>query len=283
MKPQEMLRPLCLCALALSMLAPAQAQTSPQTPQPFDFTRIRGAEDADVAVPKASLQLGQKDSAALQAILDFLKATHGASWTGMQATGTFTSHGESSAATLTVLNGDDFRLDVNSQKGQLSIRILGNLGQIRESDGVLHRLPFATAKGGLLAFPRLMANTFPSAGASVVDRGLVAVDGNALHRVTIAEPVFPGQTATAPDKASTVDLYFDPATHLLAKSVASVQIDSKDRARYVQAMTYGDYRQADGILLPFSYTQTLNGQRQWQLQLTAAQLAPQVDPTYFSF
>jgi hypothetical protein len=275
--------------LALCLLAGAHAfAQSPAVAatQPMDFTRISGSEDVDVAVPKAILPLGKKDAPALQAILDFLKTTNGASWTGLQAIGTFTSPGDngaSSAATLTIQNGDAFRLDVNAPEGPLSIRLQGNLGQILESNGIEHRLPLATAKSCLFAFPRIMANSFPNALTSIVDQGPISVDGKTLQRITISDPVFANRAVTAEDQISTIDLYFDPATHLLVKSVASVQLDSRDRERYVQAITYGDYRQVDGIVLPFAYTQTLNGQRQWDLQLTSVQLGPQVDDTYFSF
>jgi len=269
------------------LCAPLGAHAQTENASAVEFTRILGAEDTEVIVPKAVLPLSRKDAAALQEIIDFLKATNGTNWSGMQASGTLTSpSGDSEAqspATLTIQNGDAFRLDVNAPEGQRSIRIQGSYGQILESDGVKHSLPVVTARGGLFAFSRLMAATFPGAQTSILDQGTLSIDGKALHRITIEEPAFSGGTPASADQVSAVDLYFDSATHLLIKSVASVQIDSADRARYVQAVTYGDYRKVDNVLLPFAYHKTLNGQRQWALQLTDIQLKSSVNTSYFHF
>jgi hypothetical protein len=113
----------------------------------------------------------------------------------------------------------------------------------------------------------------------------VSVSGNSLHRITFEAPVLSSQASvtTTRENVSLVDLYFDPGTHLLLKSVASVRLDSKDRAYYLQAITYGDYRQVAGVMIPHSFTQTLNGQRQWTLQLTNPRVSPVVDSSYFHF
>jgi hypothetical protein len=266
---------------------PSSPQTQAQSPQPVDFTRIRGAEDGDVVVPKSVLPLGQKDASALEVVASFLKTVNGAAWSGMQATGTQTypsgDTSQQSAATLTLQSGDAFRLDVEASEGKRSIRIKGSIGQTLDSKGVNHYLPLATARGGLVAFPKLMIAAFSEEQISVIDRGTVLIEGKPLHRLTIEEPVFAGTTPTSSDQVSTTDFYFDPTSNLLVKSVGNVQLDSLDRERYVQAITYGDYRTVDNMLLPFAYSQTLNGQRLWSLQLTAIQLKPTVESSYFQF
>jgi hypothetical protein len=251
-----------------------------------DFTRITGAEDGDVAVPRPVLSLGQKDASALQVVTEFLKTVNGTAWGGMQATGTLTYPGTTEVqypAKLSVKNGNSFRLDVNAAEGERSIRINGVMGSILESNGVKHTLPPANALGGLFAFPKLIMGTFPDTQTSVVDQGTAVVEGKSLHRITVQEPVSSEATPLATDQPSVVDLYFDPATHLLVKSVASVQLDTADRARYMQAITYSDYRDVNGILLPFAYSQTLNGQRQWSLQLNNVQLNSAIDTSLFTF
>lgn len=266
---------------------PAFSQTQLNASPSIDFTRIYGAEDTDVPVPKSSGTLGQKDAAALQVVIDFLKATNGAAWSGMQASGTLTapSGGSESqnSATLTIHGENAFRLDVNAAEGQRSIRIRGLVGQILESDGKKHSLPPVTARMGLFAFPLLMDSSFPTNQTAVLDRGSISVNGAILHRITVERPLFAKKEASQGGQTAVVDLYFDPSTHLLVKSVASVQLDSTDRERYVQAVTYSDYRKVGTILLPFSYSQTLNGQPQWSLQLTQVQLNPSIDISYFQF
>lgn len=276
-----------LAFLSAVISIPAIAQTPPTTSPSIDFTRIYGAEDADVLVPKSSGQLGQQDASALQLVIDFLKATNGASWNGMQASGTLTAPSGSSAsqnsATLTVRGGNAFRLDVVTAEGQRSTRIHGAVGQILESDGTKHTLPLATARVGLLAFPLLMDSSFPSAQTSVIDQGLISIQGSTLRRITIERPVFATQGLPQVGQTALLDLYFDPSTNLLNKSVASVQFGSNDRERYLQVVTYSDYQKVDSVLLPFAYSQTVNGQPQWSLQLSQVQLNPSIDNSYFQF
>jgi hypothetical protein len=267
-------------------LSSVSAQNQTQSVQVKNFTRIVGPEDGDLAVPGPALTSVQRDPSALQVITAFLTAANSGGWGGMQATGTLTSPGkteEQYPATLTVKNGDSFRLDVSATEGQRSLRIQGQVGAILESNGVKHTLPPATALGGFLAFPRLMMATFPGEQTSVLDQGIVVVEGKSLHRITIQEQVFHGATPPTTDQPSIVDLYFDPATHLLVKSVALVQLDTADRARYMQAITYSEYQSVNSVLLPFAYSQTLNGQRQWSLQLANVQLDSSTDTSLFIF
>lgn len=262
------------CLFGSSLIAHAQK----------DFTRIYGAEDQSVPMPAFTGSLGQKDAAALQELIDYLKAVNIGAWKGLQATGTMTdSSGANNQATLTVLNSDQFRLDVQTSKGERSTRISGSFGKTLEVDGRSFYTPPATAKAGLLAFPRLLDSTFPNSATSLVDRGQVQIDGRSLHRITIEEPAFPGNAVTDQRNVSVTDLYFDASTHLLIKSAGAVQLDSADRQRYLVVVTYGDYQKVQGGLLPHQYSQSLNGQRQWTLQLNAANLQPSVDSTYFQF
>jgi hypothetical protein len=213
---------------------------------------------------------------------------NGVAWNGMQATGTLTYPGgqtqQQSPATLTMQSGDSYRLDIEASDGQRSIRIKGSTGQILDSKGINHYLPLATARGGFVAFPKLMIAAFPEEQISVLDQGMVSIDGKPLRRLTIEEPLFEGTTPATYNQVSTTDFYFDPTTHLLIKSVGSVQLDSADRERYLQAITYSDYQLVDNVLLlPFAYVQTLNGQRQWAFQATSIQLKPSISASYFSF
>jgi hypothetical protein len=275
---------LCLCLGAATVLSNpfSQAQTAVQ--EKVDLTRIYGAEDRDVPTPAFTGSLGQKDASALQELIDYLKAVNIATWRGMQANGTLTdSRGANDQATLTILNGNHFRLDVETAKGKRSTRINSSYGKTLEADGKSFFMPPATAKAGLIAFPRLLVSTFPSSDTSFIDRGQLTVDGQMLHRITVEESTFSGKTATNPRDINVTDLYFDASTHLLLKSVSSVQLDSSDRQRYLIAITYGNYQKVQGSLIPYSYSQSLNGQRQWSFQLNEANLQPSVDTSYFQF
>ena len=279
-----MTRKFVLLLLSFSLfLSPVFSQTATSHTQ-TDFTRIYGAEDQTIPLPAFVGALGQKDAPALQVLVDYLKAVNIGAWTGMQASGMLTdSSGDSSQATLTVLNDDHFRLDVQTPSGKRSTRISGSNGKILEVDGKSFLMPPATAKAGLIAFPQLLVSTFPASNTSLIDRGQVQIDGKLLHRITVEEAVFAGKTGASQRNTSVTDLYFDPSTNLLLKSASSVQLDSSDSQRYLIVITYGDYQKVQETLIPFAYSQSLNGKQQWTLQLSNPTLQPSVDASYFQF
>ena len=277
---------IALSSLAISTAVVGTVSGQEATDGLSSMTRVLGPKDGDVAVPSLLLPLGSLDAVALQAILDFIKSINGGNWRGMQGAGTLTGPDQktTSQATLTVLGGDDYRLDVSAQEGQTSLRIQGVSGQVLESDGSSHGLPAETAAQGLLALPKLLASSFPGTQTSVLDRGLVSIGSGMLHRITIENPLdSTATTVSAADQISVIDLYFDPASHLLIKSVSLAQLNSMDRDRYVKAITYSNYQTVNNVLLPLTLSQTLNGQLQWSFQLTDVHLQPAVDAHYFQF
>lgn len=279
-----MIRKFVLLSLSFNLfLPPAFSQTAASHTQ-TDFTRIYGADDQTIPTPAFLGALGQKDAAALQELTDYLKAVNVSTWKGLQATGMLTdSSGGSSQATLTVLSGDHSRLDVHTPSGERSTRISGTYGKTLEVDGKGFFMPPVTAKVGLIAFPQLLVSTFPASNASLIDRGQVQIDGKLLHRITVEQAVFAGISSASQRNTSVIDLYFDPSTHLLLKSASSVQLVSSDSQRYLIVITYGDYQNVQGSLIPFAYSQTLNGKQQWTLQLNNTDLQPSVDTSYFQF
>lgn len=249
-----------------------------------DFTRIYGSEDQAVPTPTFVGTLGQKDTGALQELVDYLKAVDILNWQGMQASGTLTDHsGNTNQATLTILNGNQFRLDVQTPRGERSTRISGSYGRTLEADGKSFSMPPAAATTGLLAFPRLLVATFPESNMAFIDRGLVQIGGQSLHRITLEESAFPEATKADSRNVGVTDLYFDPSSHLLLKSASAVQLDSGDNERYLLVVTYGNYQNVQGNLIPCTYSQSLNGQPQWTLQLNSPSLQPSVDSSYFHF
>ena len=249
-----------------------------------DFTRIYGSEDQTVPMPGFVGTLGQKDAGALQERLDYLKAVNILDWKGMQASGTLTDDsGNTNQATLAILNADHSRLDVQTPNGERSARISGIYGATLEADGKSFFMPPATAKAGLLAFPRLLIATFPSSNTALIDRGLVQVGTQSLHRLTLEESIFSDVTIADGRDINVTDLYFDPSTHLLLKSAAAVQLDSADRERYLIVISYSNYQGVQGSLVPCTYRQSLNGQQQWTLQISTPDLQPSFAPNYFHF
>jgi hypothetical protein len=265
-------------------MAPLQAQTQ--------FTRVYGPTDRDVAIPSATGVFGHVDSAASAEIIAHIKAVGAPTWHDMSATGKITypdgDRAEIDDATLSILNSDSYRLDVKTPQGTRSTRLLGGFGAIQESDGTKDFLLPSTAAQGLAAFPQLRVATFPTNQTSIYDKGTLTVDGKALHRLAVERPLgsvavgdySPTRKHTPPDILT--DLYFDPTSHLLSKSVASIRL-SGSRSEFVQCVTYDDYQQIDNSLIPLRLTQSLNGQVQWVLQLDHVELNTGLKQADFHF
>jgi hypothetical protein len=261
-------------------LSGAQAQ--------LDQTRVYGPEDSDVPTPAVRAPLGQQDAGALQELIDYVRAVNLGAWQGLRGTGSFANSGAANTsqdeATLTISQGDRFRLDVRTTEGIRSTRIADTYGKTMDPSGKSWGLPLATAKLGLFFFPRLLVAAFPASKTSLIDQGNVQIEGRTLHRITVAEPLIQTQQmVTTPSRLSVVDLYFDTSTHLLIKSAANIQLDSADRSRYIQVLTYQDYRKVQSGLVAFRFHQSLNGQPQWTLQLSDVNLAPDSNTSDFYF
>jgi hypothetical protein len=271
---------LMLVSLPLSLL---QAQT--------DFTRIYGPVDRDVSVPSATGLFGHVDPAASTEILEHIAAVGASPWQDMSASGKITyplgDTSEADSATLTIFNGDRFRLDVQTPQGTRSTRIVGGSGATLRSDGSKDFLLPFTAAQGLVAFPQLRVATFPTSQTSLYDKGLQSVDGTTLHRLAVEHPLgkppsaLPSAKATVPPSVVT-DLYFDPASHLLMKSVASIKLSGMG-SDFIRCTTYEDYRKVGAVLVPFRISESLNGQVQWTLQLDSVALNTGLAQTNFIF
>ncbi|WP_442300008.1 hypothetical protein [Terriglobus sp. 2YAB30_2] len=194
----------------------------------------------------------------------------------MQGSGliTYSSDQNSYSATLTIIGSKRFRLDVQTPIGAFSSRINNRLGSIQQPDGKMFPLAPEIAASGIVQFelPRLADL---QARSSVLDHGVTVIDGMSLHRVTIEQPL-------TPRKNIATDLYFDPQTHLLVKTANAIRPNGA-QSELLRVITYGDYRPVDGVMIPFLYTQSLDGQKQWTIQLSEVQLNPNIQSNYFEF
>ena len=85
------------------------------------------------------------------------------------------------------------------------------------------------------------------------------------------------------NSAVTADFYFDPTSHLLIKSVCPVLMGAGHPVTFLSVVTYSDYRKVGTAMIPFRYTETLNGQLYRTLQLSGVQLSPDLTSQYFQF
>lgn len=280
----HLLKPGCLLLLLALPLHCADAQNN--------FTRIFGPVDKDVAVPVATGVFGHVDASASTEILEHLTAVGLSPWQDLSAAGTITyplsGVDEMDTAAFTILNADSYRLDVQTPQGARSTRIIGGSGATLQPDGSKEFLLPVAAAQGLVAYPQLRIAAFPSSQTSVYDKGMLAVGGTTLHRIAVEHPlgnpsasVASSGNPTAPTSVVT-DLYFDPTSHLLIKSVASIKLSGLG-SDFIRCTTYDDYRKVGASMIPFHITESLNGQVQWSLQLNTVALNTGLAQTTFTF
>jgi hypothetical protein len=242
--------------------------------------------DSGIVSPPTTAVLGQRDQTASTELANHLAVVGGQQWAGMQGTGTIIYGAldpTSYAATLSNMGSDSFRLDAQTKTGSTSIRIRRQLGGVQGSDGKVSFFRPGTAMIGL--FPFELTRTVPIAATttSLIDDGLVSIGGAELHRITMAYPSHFQQTGGKPCQVVAIDFYFDPTSHLLIKSSASVAVNEAPFVRFLMVVTYGDYRKVGTSMIPFRYNETMDGQQYRQLQLSTVQLNPALTSAYFEF
>ena len=243
------------------------------SPSPFLLGQS-AAIATEIVPPTAIGKVGQVDSSALNQINQHLLAVGNVAWTGMQGKGQITYRVDktSSPASLTILGDHCFRLDVQSANGTQSTRIDGRLGKMQGTDGRIDSLSPDTASSGLVQFPVLRTTDFTSRSVSLTDQGLASGDGLALHRLRMETGAVTVKTGAPKPKTTVTDFYFDPKTNLLIKSTNSIRLAGSG-SNQIRVTTYEDYRQVNGSMIPFRFTQSLDGQVLWTLQLADAQLS----------
>lgn len=241
---------------------------------------------------------GYADPAAILELQAYQSATDGSAWTGMKATGTMTPSGTGTgeAARLSMLPGNRMRLEIHTGTGEDLTIINGSHGfthyatddrGYHDTDHGAHSgprdVPLAprTAAAGLIPFDLPFAVLTSPGDYVVTDRGTIAVDGKQAHRVTIEAPLTAAGFLPGESKQMVVDCYFDPQSHLLRKMARSVTLVQFGQQRLLQVTSYAQYQTAGQMLLPFGYTETIEGRTMWSLQLATVDTATHPNPEMF--
>jgi hypothetical protein len=245
----------------------------------------------EILLPPETIPAGRQDAAALQQVQAYRQTVKANAWTDLEAKGEFTPNAPDSSgkavgprpATLWMSGDRQFRLDVQKPAGTSSLRMSGMNEAIRHEDGRTRSADLRNALVGLFAFPRLLKSGFPGPNISLLDQGMITVGGASLHRISMGIPWPNAQSTGQTHPPTVIDLYFDPGSNLLVKSAALVVDSSSGPARYLQVISYGDYQLSGGMTLPYLYSEQLNGQLLWTLQLNSIQLQSGLADSVFSF
>lgn len=249
-------------------------------------TAVVNPLDSSVFTPEPTTKLGQQDAAATTEVAAYTSALSGGRhWMGMQGIGTVTyANGPTEFnATLSNRGNLSFRLDIQTPAGLESTRVQGRMGAVQLGTKPSTPIDPDTAILGIFPF-EIVARAVPSAqNASLIDGGTVSSNGQSLHRITLELPAMSLSVTTKLPGTLPIDLYFDPTTHLLVKSVCNVLMPGGRRTPFLSVVTYSDYRTVGTSVVPFHYSESINGQPYRALQLTSVQLNPSLSADYFRF
>lgn len=250
-------------------------------------TQIRPAgPDAGVVIPTTVGNGDQNDSAAMAEISASAAAMHASSWRTMQATGNVTNAvggAGSFPAVFSSASGFRSRLDIQTQAGRESTRISWRTGKYQSPDQRIQRLEPDTALAGIFPFQEIFAAQDKLFHLTITDDGFCRVSGVDLHRITVGVPAAGTDPNTKNPHTFPIDFYFDPTSHLLVKTVTYATLRGNSRVRFMRVITYGDYRQVSSVMLPFRYTETIDGEVSRIFQVSSVQVDPVLSSTYFEF
>lgn len=276
-----------LLAAAVSIYSPTMSAVAQQLPQAFIVSR--GTLDATVQAPLTSVQPGRKDAAALQELVNYVKVVGFTDWKSASGRGKMvrrsSDQDQTYLADMYILGVDSIRLDVHTDKGVESLTYARRLGQMISADGQKSSISTSAARNGLTTFLSIRTIELLQADAtSIIDGGMFSIDSRSMHRISIAFPVYPLAHNPVFKKDQTIiDCYFDPQSHLLIKTAVWISENNSGPKTLLEITSFGDYRNVGGIMIPFAFQQTINGQKLWSLQLTDVRRDSGVDQSLFQF
>jgi hypothetical protein len=221
---------------------------------------------------------GSRDAQAL-ATLSQVVAAHGgmAAINGIQdfeATGEITYYlaGAEVKGNATVRGRglDQFRLDAALPEGTRSWAIDGLQGQLKEVDGTITVIPphnIVTLGSLTLPVGRVM-NAVSDSTTAVSGLGSASEKGRSLENVGVRRSFgWKADPYNILSKVSAAEFSIDPATFLITSIKDNTHPKETLLVDVQRVISFSDYRNVNGIQVPFAIEQTVNGQRVFTLTL----------------
>lgn len=185
-------------------------------------------------------------------------------WGGQEVTGSVSVRGRSA---------DQFRLDAALPSGTRSWVVSNRGGELKEVDGKISSIPphNAMTLGSLtLPYIRLLKAT-TDGSTSLQDGGEVTTStGQKMRKIHVHHDFDPSFGNNNPvNHLLDADYFIDVTTNLL--------VSIRNQAHTVESMasdvpheiTLSDYRNVNGLMVPFGIAEYVGGQRVWVLQLSS--------------
>src|SRR2546426_8660708 len=201
--------------------------------------------------------------AALSQIQDYTgSGTIVYSWADSQVQGSVTVKGRGLA---------QFRLDATLPAGVRSFIVSNGTGSLRELDGTTTPIPYYQAVnfGSSVVFPLVhLLAALLNTSTNITYQGLVTRAGHQVHDIRVQGLSAPAAT-TAGVQANipAQDFFIDSSTFQVISTLGKAYPKDGSLSAAPAEVQFSDYRQVNGILLPFAVTTLIAGQSASAIQL----------------
>ncbi|MEO6804844.1 MAG: hypothetical protein ABI209_01740 [Edaphobacter sp.] len=269
---------LSICLLG----SPVLLATAQQLPN-----RVQGSFDQDTPLPTSGHKpLGYSDAGALAELVAYKVAIGGSGWLGMTANGNISFDGATGTlpAALHIMPGNRVKLDVTKPEGHDITVYNGVRGSATHAGSKKALLAPRGALAGFAPFDLPLKAAEAALKFSIIDHGSTVLQGNSFHRISVEvaipkKDLFPYEK----DDRLVVDMYFDPSTHLLAKTVSLIPIPGSSEPVLLKVNDYANYQQTGQFLLPMTIDETINGQSIWKLVFSSLDFTKTMSDKDFTF
>ncbi len=220
----------------------------------------------------------QRDQQALTVLTQVLKAAGGqaALETIQDITGsgniTYYWAGEEVQGTVTVKGRGigQFRLDATLSNGVRSWAVDNGTGFEKETDGTVKQIPHHnTVNFGNLTFPlSFIAAVAQDTSTNITYVGLETKESSQVHHVRMQKAF--ASTADPSgilSKLTIRDFFIDSTTFQVVSTLDMVHPADASTIDYPREMRFSDYRNVNGVLVPFAIVEVATGQRTYSIQL----------------
>jgi hypothetical protein len=250
-----------LCIAFLSPVAAQQAVDPSTTSTTLTATPVRDSQALAILAQTANAAGGANTIAAIQ---DFVG-------TGLI---TYFSADQEVQGSVTVkgMGANSFRLDASLPSGTRSWAVDAEQGFIKEEDGTIRSLsPGNALTLAAFTFPYLkIISALSDSSVTVQNLGLVQLNGRAAYQVQ-TQKNFPIATDPGSElsRLSAQTLFIDSLTFQIIEVRDFIEDANRSTDSYAHEMDFSDYREVDGLLLPFSITETIGSQQTLAIQFSS--------------
>jgi hypothetical protein len=242
----------------------------------------QGLAGPSTSTPQLPPIVASSDPQAVAVLAQALQAAGGAQALGaiqdFTATGQITyfwaGNPDQGSVTLRGRGLDQFRLDANLPEGTRSWAVSHGAGNLKETDGTESKISGHNAISlGSLTFPYL-----PLVAASLNSTTTVSTVGTAqVNGANVLQIRVQRHYASSYDpngliaQLTTRDFFIDPTTSLIVKTEQMTHPQETLTVSLPEDVFFSNYRAVNGVMVPFTITDTVNGQPIWSIQLSAIQ------------